>query len=232
MKPRNREINIFNMSLLDILCGALGAFCFMMLTLFPYYTKAKQQQGGASAGEVGSLQQQLEQAKKRIEELDHQFAVAVQIWWGTPLAVHVYLWRPANPPQPEPTLEKKNDTWISKDRKTTCYGGPCSETWLIHDLSRGNQVKVYYVLADTKNDPAPALVTGRILSAPSDLEIPKVMLDAQHRIVLVGTMLRTNDDKLTFTPAAPGSQTAAPQFPVQPQRQIPPRIRGTPERRR
>lgn len=37
MKARNREINIFNMSLLDILCGALGAFCFMMLSLLPYY---------------------------------------------------------------------------------------------------------------------------------------------------------------------------------------------------
>ena len=37
MKPRNREVNIFNMSLLDILCGALGAFCFMMLSLLPYY---------------------------------------------------------------------------------------------------------------------------------------------------------------------------------------------------
>src|SRR5713101_1985444 len=38
MKPRNREINIFNMSLLDILCGALGAFCFRMIVLLPYYS--------------------------------------------------------------------------------------------------------------------------------------------------------------------------------------------------
>ena len=37
MRPRRREINIFNMSLLDILCGALGAFCFMMLVALPYY---------------------------------------------------------------------------------------------------------------------------------------------------------------------------------------------------
>lgn len=37
MKARNREINIFNMSLLDILCGALGAICFMMVSLLPYY---------------------------------------------------------------------------------------------------------------------------------------------------------------------------------------------------
>jgi len=38
VKSRNREINIFNMSLLDILCGALGTFCFLMLTLLPYYS--------------------------------------------------------------------------------------------------------------------------------------------------------------------------------------------------
>lgn len=37
MKAKNKEVNIFNMSLLDILCGALGAFCFMMLVLFQYW---------------------------------------------------------------------------------------------------------------------------------------------------------------------------------------------------
>ena len=36
MRARPREVNIFNMSLLDILCGALGAFCFMMLVALPY----------------------------------------------------------------------------------------------------------------------------------------------------------------------------------------------------
>ncbi len=46
MKPRNREVSIFNMSVLDLLTGALGAFCFLTLALFPYYFKAT----GASAG--------------------------------------------------------------------------------------------------------------------------------------------------------------------------------------
>jgi hypothetical protein len=41
MKPRNREVNIFNMSVLDLLTGALGAFCFLTLALFPYYFKAR-----------------------------------------------------------------------------------------------------------------------------------------------------------------------------------------------
>jgi hypothetical protein len=37
MKVQRREVNIFNMSLLDILCGALGAFCFLMLALLPFW---------------------------------------------------------------------------------------------------------------------------------------------------------------------------------------------------
>jgi hypothetical protein len=39
MKPRNREINIFNLSMLDVLTCALGAFLVIMLVLFPYYNK-------------------------------------------------------------------------------------------------------------------------------------------------------------------------------------------------
>src|SRR5437762_11198923 len=64
MKARNREINIFNMSLLDILCGALGAFCFMMLVLFPYY-KPKQQ----DRGEPGVAPATYEQALAEIARL-------------------------------------------------------------------------------------------------------------------------------------------------------------------
>jgi len=59
MKSRNREINIFNMSLLDILCGALGTFCFLMLTLLPYY----------SGGGRGNEQQQLTEVLQEIERL-------------------------------------------------------------------------------------------------------------------------------------------------------------------
>ena len=39
MRAKNREINIFNMSLLDILTGMLGAFLFLMVGLVPYYAK-------------------------------------------------------------------------------------------------------------------------------------------------------------------------------------------------
>lgn len=39
MKRRNREINIFNLSMLDVICGAMGAFLIIMVILLPYYKK-------------------------------------------------------------------------------------------------------------------------------------------------------------------------------------------------
>ena len=39
MKSRNREINIFNLSMLDVISGAMGAFLIIMVILLPYYKK-------------------------------------------------------------------------------------------------------------------------------------------------------------------------------------------------
>ena len=61
MRARSREVNIFNMSLLDILTGMLGAFLFLMLGLVPYYTRAKnassnsQQGNGPATPQVDTL---------------------------------------------------------------------------------------------------------------------------------------------------------------------------------
>src|SRR6266436_3367863 len=80
MRRRNREVNIFNMSLLDILCGALGAFCFMMLSLFPDHAKVKDLQARLQAAERNSsdpnsasrTQQQLQQAQQQLQQAQKQ----------------------------------------------------------------------------------------------------------------------------------------------------------------
>ena len=41
MKPRNREINIFNLSMLDVISGAMAAFLIIVVILLPYYKKEK-----------------------------------------------------------------------------------------------------------------------------------------------------------------------------------------------
>ena len=54
MKAKNREINIFNMSLLDILTGALGAFLFLMLGMMPAYVKQRSGGCGPPPGQADS----------------------------------------------------------------------------------------------------------------------------------------------------------------------------------
>ena len=68
MKRSNREVNIFNMSLLDILCGALGAFCFMMLSLLPYYRPR--------AIEVSREQKELLDELQKIKDLSERLKSA------------------------------------------------------------------------------------------------------------------------------------------------------------
>ncbi|MFO1435422.1 MAG: tetratricopeptide repeat protein [Gammaproteobacteria bacterium] len=110
MRRRNREINIFNMSLLDILCGALGAFCFMMLAAIPYYgnkgkanasPQKEQQQEQQSSNNQGQysenpdeLKQQLQDLQKRFDEsenarkkLDMRFPVTYSIAWSCDASV-------------------------------------------------------------------------------------------------------------------------------------------------
>ena len=66
MRARSREVNIFNMSLLDILCGALGAFCFMMLVLLPYYKPPQNEEG------LRQQQQTTDELMNELEKLKEQ----------------------------------------------------------------------------------------------------------------------------------------------------------------
>jgi hypothetical protein len=86
MKVRPREINIFNMSLIDILCGALGAFCFMMIVSLPYYKppgsgglREQQQATDDLFKDIDRLQNgdlsdpnKIEELKKKLQELEAQ----------------------------------------------------------------------------------------------------------------------------------------------------------------
>ncbi|GAB4409905.1 MAG: hypothetical protein OHK0021_19650 [Bryobacter sp.] len=66
MRKVRREIEIFNMSLLDILCGALGAFCFLTLTLFPFYGRVE----GAGQAEVRAFDAEREAVEEQIKRLE------------------------------------------------------------------------------------------------------------------------------------------------------------------
>jgi len=66
MRPRNREFNILNMSFLDVICGAMGAFLIIMVILMPYYKKEAKD----FVQSIGKLRQELAKSSQRLEETE------------------------------------------------------------------------------------------------------------------------------------------------------------------
>jgi hypothetical protein len=218
MKARSREINIFNMSLLDILCGALGAFCFMMLTLFPYYTRAKSGGGGSA-----STQNELRDAQQQIEKLKRQLPVTLQIWWfADGQDVDLYLWRPAEPKaQPQPDVQKKQGIWISGDAATECNRGPCSESWQMRDMPIGLEAKIYYILHTGSPVLRPTVVSAALLTPSGVKQLPMFLLDPARRMAMVGTITRVSDTEVRFSQAIPSIDQQGGQAPPPPPQRRP-----------
>ena len=62
MKLRSKEINIFNMSALDLFASALGAFILISVVLFPYFPNT-----GDSPERVAEVRAQLEQVQSKLQ---------------------------------------------------------------------------------------------------------------------------------------------------------------------
>lgn len=63
MRRRNREINIFNLSMLDVIAGAMAAFLIIMIVLMPYYRKEHIDYQAI----IAELQAQLAQAQQQAQ---------------------------------------------------------------------------------------------------------------------------------------------------------------------
>ena len=82
MRRRNRDITIFSLSMLDVFCGALGAFLIVMILLLPYYKKESidfsreneqlRQEMAAMSAELAQLQQQVQELQAQLAEAQAQ----------------------------------------------------------------------------------------------------------------------------------------------------------------
>lgn len=80
MQRRNREINIFNMSALDLFASALGAFIMLFAILMPYYLKTSKivmqenaelkTQISECKGEVSDLRNSISQYQDQVRNLE------------------------------------------------------------------------------------------------------------------------------------------------------------------
>lgn len=75
MRRRNRDINIFNMSALDLFASALGAFILLFVILMPYYLKTSKtvmQENAKLQTENRSCKAEVEEFSQQLEECEQQ----------------------------------------------------------------------------------------------------------------------------------------------------------------
>jgi HPt (histidine-containing phosphotransfer) domain-containing protein len=113
MKKRNREIQIFSLSALDLFCGAMGAFMLLALIALPYYKKNLPLQREiselrAKVENLTSVTQQLQnalqqsqdalqQAQQRVAQLQDELAqtfLVVVIAWETKADIDLHVYTP------------------------------------------------------------------------------------------------------------------------------------------
>ena len=75
MRSKNREFNILNMSFLDVICGAMGAFLIVMVILMPYYKKEAQD----FLQLIGNLKQELEETELELAEVRKELEKRVSV---------------------------------------------------------------------------------------------------------------------------------------------------------
>ena len=67
MKPRNREINIFNLSMMDVISGAMGAFLVLVVLLSRHYDPDL-----PTTEKIYQLQKELVEATGQIDDASRQ----------------------------------------------------------------------------------------------------------------------------------------------------------------
>lgn len=76
MRARNRSIEVFSVSTLDVFCGAMGAFLIIMLSLLG------QAQASSASGAAQPSAQEVEELQKRLAEAEqYQQIVTVVVFW-------------------------------------------------------------------------------------------------------------------------------------------------------
>ncbi len=223
MKSRNKEVNIFNMSLLDILCGALGAFCFMMLSLFPDHAKVKELQAQVEQMENqtgnGNAQKQIERAREQVRQAQQEAQQAREerdkaradqtlaffmIAWDGRSSADVDLW--LQMPSGKYLAPKKADVPPDKFSDTipdvTKGGGP-EQVWFTNAAGPGSVYRLFARLKALNGDQLPVRVNGYIAarirlndehSYMSVRDLDLVSLNKEGEFLELGNLEFTNDN--------------------------------------
>ena len=197
MKPRNREVNIFNLSMLDVISGALGALIIIMVVLFPHYTKQRTEE------EYQQMEARVQQLQAQVQRLRMRrpFVIASR-WMTKDQDVDLFL-QDSTPQAPQFNPQRKYGSYHTGDIYTECSVGPCSETKLIRDSPDGIRYKIFLNLYDRKGNRESPWIYSFLLYGTDFIRLPAIRLDNAKQAYFLGTLTMGADDKLTFQGATP-----------------------------
>ncbi len=199
MKPRNREVNIFNMSMLDVISGALGAILIVMVVLFPHYNKE------GSPEEIAALKKRLEEAEKDAKKGRIRNPILIMAeWYSNRHDIDLFV-DDGSKKAPKFDPRKKFKAYWPGDVRTEFTGGPGHELWLMRDTPPG-EYKIYLNLYDRKGNASAGQVTPFVIFGSEIFAMPAMKLPQEKRAVQVGTLVMTTDRNLSFRGATPEIQ--------------------------
>lgn len=212
MRRRNREINIFSMSALDLFASALGAFILISIVIFPYFgnispvdpeslrqrLREVRRQLAQTQSELAHTQSQLEQATEREAELRSALArerlkfVLVTISWTRRDDVDLHV---VDPSGREYAYNARSHSGSAARFEEDATRGPGNEVWL-HPRAEPGEYVIYYNLFSGTGDGVQ--VRGAVIYATGREDLVTTRLDEEGEKVRIATIVVDRDGGITI----------------------------------
>ena len=212
MRRRSREINVFNLSMLDVIAGAMAAFLIVMVILLPYYDKdaidqqaviaelrqtlAQQQtalQAAQTEAEAARAQAQESAAetarqRQRAESLAQQLArtfLVLYVRWDTFDDVDLHVIDPSGA-----------EFWWNEHKTLPGHPGelsedailgPANEVWEIRDAPPG-EYRIEVELFAIKDARKPVVVKGRLFHRDGSDAFGEIRLERLKQRARIATI--------------------------------------------
>lgn len=212
MRRRNREINIFNLSMLDVIAGAMAAFLILMVILLPYYDKdaidqqaiiaelrqtlaqqqpalqAAQAEAEAARAQAQASAAETEHQRQRADALAQQLArtfLVLYVRWDTFDDVDLHVIDPSGAEfwwNEHKTLPGRPGE-LSED----AIIGPANEVWEIRDAPPG-EYRIEVELFAIRDARKPVVVKGRLFHRDGSDAFNEIRLERLKQRARIATI--------------------------------------------
>ena len=199
MKRSNREINIFNMSALDLFASALGAFIVLALVVFPFFPNLTPEK---AAERIAELTAQLDECKNErdecIDEARKKFLLIIMTWESTD-DVDLYV---RDPQGRVYNYEKKTHAGSDAAMEVDNTSGPGNEIWLHPKATPGNYEVCYHYYR--KQEPGSVKVRGSYITPVGRNNFEPINLSQQGEIQIVAVITVDGSGNASTQPGSGG----------------------------